>query len=613
MRSAGISTRFLPVNRRDMAHRGWDELDFLCVVGDAYVDHPSFGHAIVSRFLESLGYRVGVLAQPSWRGREDFEGMGRPKLAVLVSAGNLDSMLSNYSSPGKHRRMDAYAPGGRAGLRPDRATLVYCNRIRELWKDVPLIIGGIEASLRRIAHYDYWSNDVRRSILIDSRADLLVYGMAETQMERIASLLAEGTPAARIRDVPGTCWKTHDAGDVPDAISLPSFGEVSKDKNAFAEAFRLFYREQDFADGRRLIQDQGPWFLVHNPPPPPISTEALDRIYSLPYARREHPSYEPEGVPALKEVQFSIVSHRGCFGECAFCAITLHQGRVIQQRSVENILDEARMLTEKPDFKGYIHDVGGPTANFRTPACERQKTRGVCRGKSCLYPKPCAHLRASHQEYIDLLRRVRALKGVKKVFIRSGLRYDYILADPQGGDFLRELCRCHISGQLKIAPEHASPTVLAWMRKPSKETTERFVRAYREENVRIGKKQFLVPYFMSAHPGCGLKECLELAEFIRDTGLRSEQIQEFTPTPGTLATCMYYAGLDPFTGKAVYVAREGGEKAMQRALLQYWMPQNHNLVEKALTILGRRDLIGSNSKCLMPAKRQPRRFSDKKR
>lgn len=617
MRDTDMNSIFLPVDRTDMERRGWDELDFLCVVGDAYVDHPSFGHAIVSRLLESLGYRVGIIAQPDWRSREDFERMGRPRLGVLVSAGNLDSMLSNYSSPGKHRRVDDYAPGGRPGLRPDRATLVYCNRIRELWKDIPLIIGGIEASLRRIAHYDYWSNDVRRSILVDSRADLLVYGMAETQLERIASLLAAKTPVSQIRDVPGTCWKTHNAEDAGDAVLLPSFDEVSKNKNAFAEAFLLFYQEQNFADGNRLIQDQGPWLLVHNPPPPPISTEALDRIYALPYVRKAHPSYEPEEVPALREVQFGITSHRGCFGECAFCAISSHQGRVIQPRSVENILNEARILIDMPDFKGYIHDVGGPTANFRIPACGKQETRGACRGKSCLYPKPCVHLRASHREYIDLLKRVRSLKGVKKVFIRSGLRYDYILADPKGDEFLQELCLHHISGQLKIAPEHASPAVLSRMRKQPKETTERFVRAYREENARIGKKQFLVPYLMSAHPGCGLKECLELAEFLRDIGLRPEQVQEFTPTPGTLATCMYYAELDPLTGKAVYVSKDNGEKAMQRALLQYWMPQNYDLVEKTLTILNRKDLIGSGRKCLIPARANGRkqigRFSDKKR
>lgn len=608
---------FLPINREDMRRRGWDELDFLCIVGDAYVDHPSFGHAIVSRFLESLGYHVGVLAQPDWRNKADFERMGRPRLGVLVAAGNLDSMLNNYSSPGKRRRVDDYAAGGQPGLRPDRATLVYCNRVRELWKEVPLIIGGIEASLRRIAHYDYWSDDVRRSVLIDSRADLLVYGMAETQLERIAAMLASGTPVSEIRDVPGTCWKTHNASEAGDTILLPSFEEVSKDKRAFAEAFRLFYLEQNFADGMRLLQDQGPWLLVHNPPPPPILTEELDRIYALPYMRKAHPSYGAEGVPALAEVQFSLTSHRGCFGECAFCAISSHQGRVIQPRSIQNIVDEAKILTKMPDFKGYIHDVGGPTANFRVPACGKQETRGACRGKSCLYPTPCPRLRASHKDYIDLLKRVRTLQGVKKVFVRSGLRYDYILADPNGGEFLRELCARHISGQLKIAPEHASPAVLSRMRKPSKEVTERFVLAYRQENARIGKKQFLVPYLMSAHPGCGLLESLELAEFIRDMGLRPEQVQEFTPTPGTVATCMYHAEIDPFTGKAVYVAKNNDEKAMQRALLQYWMPKNRELVEKALTILDRRDLIGFGKKCLVPSQNggrvTPKRFSDKKR
>lgn len=610
-----MNKKFLPVSRKDMERRGWDKLDFLCIVGDAYVDHPSFGHAIVSRFLESLGYRVGVIAQPNWRTREDFERLGRPKLGVLVAAGNLDSMLSNYSSPGKRRGTDDYAPGGRTGLRPDRATLVYCNRVRELWKDIPLIIGGIEASLRRIAHFDYWAGDVRRSILADSRADLLVYGMAETQLERIAALLASGTAVSDIRDVPGTCWKTHDAADAGDAVILPSYGEAAADKRAFAEAFRLFYLEQNFAGGKRLIQDQGAWLVVQNPPPSPISTEQMDRIYALPYMRRAHPSYEPEDVPALREVQFSITSHRGCFGECAFCAISSHQGRVIQPRGEKSILDEARAIIDMPGFKGYIHDVGGPTANFRVPACAKQKTQGACRGKSCLFPKPCPHLRVSHKEYIGLLRQIRSLKGVKKVFVRSGLRYDYILADHEGGDFLRELCAHHISGQLKIAPEHASPAVLSKMRKPPKEDTERFVRAYREENARIGKKQFLVPYLMSSHPGCGLKECVELAEFIRDLGLRPEQAQEFTPTPGTLATCMYYAEVDPFTGHPVYTAKDKDEKAMQRALLHYWMPQNAELVGRALKIAGRVDLIGSGKKSLIPAgkeKLKTKRFNGKK-
>lgn len=591
---------FLPTTREDLDERGWRELDFLCITGDAYVDHPSFGHAIVSRFLESLGYRVGIVAQPDWRSTDDFARMGRPRLAVLVSAGNLDSMLSNYASRGKKRRKDVYSPGGRCGMRPDRATIVYCNRVRELWKDVPLVIGGIEASLRRIAHYDYWSDDVRRSILVDSRADLLTYGMSENQLEELASRLANDEALSKIRDIRGTCWRTHDKKELGDAIELPSFEAVRTDKKTFAEAFGLFYLEQDPVRGRRLVQDQGAWTLVHNPPAAPLTEEKMDRIYALPYTRRPHPSYKDEGVPALSEVLFSITSHRGCFGECAFCAISSHQGRVIQARSSKSILLEAEQMTRNPDFKGYIHDVGGPTANFRRRACDGQAAHGACRGKSCLYPKPCRELKSDHGGYLSLLRRVRQIPGVKKVFVRSGIRYDYILADPRGNAFLEELCAHHVSGQLKIAPEHASAKVLSHMRKSSRTNTEKFIRAYRKTNKKLGKKQFLVPYFMSSHPGCGLPEALELAEFIRDIGIRPEQAQEFTPTPGTASTCMYHSGYDPFTGEAVYVPKEHEERAMQRALLQYWMPENHDLVRKALRTLGRTDLIGHAPKCLVP-------------
>ncbi|MDR3332650.1 MAG: YgiQ family radical SAM protein [Synergistaceae bacterium] len=590
---------FLPTSATEMKRRGWDELDFLCITGDAYVDHPSFGHAVVSRFLESKGYRVGVIPQPDWRSPAGFAVMGRPRLAVLVAAGNLDSMLSNYSSRTKRRREDAYSPGGEAGRRPDRATIVYCNRIRELWGDVPLVIGGIEASLRRAAHYDYWSDSVRRSILIDSRADLLIYGMAETQLEMIAALLASGKPVREIHEVPGTCWKTHDRADAPDVTELPSYDAVSSDRRVYADAFKSYYLEQNFVSGRQLIQDQGPWLSIHNPPPPPMNTEALDAIYSLPYARRPHPMYEGHEIPALAEVRFSITSHRGCFGECAFCAISSHQGRVIGRRSAESIVNEARLMTRDPDFKGYIHDVGGPTANFRTRSCARSETMGACRGRSCLFPKPCRELEPSHREYLEILRRVRELPGVKKVFVRSGLRYDYIMADPDGMDFLDELCRHHVSGQLKIAPEHASEKVLSRMRKSSGGATEKFIRAYRETNDRIEKKQFLVPYFMSSHPGCGLREAVELAEFIRDMGVRPEQVQEFTPTPGTVSTCMYYSGIDPMTGEDVYVPRDTDERAMQRALLQYWMPRNRELVLRALEKAGRADLIGRSRKCLI--------------
>ncbi|GHV53093.1 UPF0313 protein [Synergistales bacterium] len=580
---------FLPVCREDMDARGWSELDFLCVIGDAYVDHPSFGGAIISRLLESLGYRVGVIAQPDWRSADDFARMGRPRYAAFVAAGNLDSMLANYSSPDKKRRKDAYSPNGQPGKRPDRATIVYCNRIRERFGDIPVVIGGIEASLRRTAHYDYWSDSVRRSILTDSRADLLIYGMAERQIEAVAPRLVSGENIRDMRDIAGTCWKTHNPEGAQDAVKLPSFGEVADDKRTFAEAFRIFYAEQSFA-GRRLIQDNGAWHVVHNPPPRPLSRDELDRIYELPYARMPHPSYDGD-VPAFAEVNFSITSHRGCFGECSFCALSQHQGRVIQSRSAAGIEREARLLTSLPGFKGYISDVGGPTANFIGGSCKKSVTDGPCKGKSCLFPKPCKFLPADHGEFIALLRRLRAIPGVKKVFLRSGLRYDYIMADPNGEEFIGELCRYHVSGQLKIAPEHAAPSVLALMRKPSAEAAERFIGAYKEANRRLGKAQFLVPYFMSAHPGCGLGEALELALFMKKLNARPEQAQEFTPTPGTVSTCMYHTGIDPFTGKNVYVAKEREEKKLQRALLQYWMPENRALVGKALKKLGKANLM----------------------
>jgi uncharacterized radical SAM protein YgiQ len=582
-----------------MAALGWDEIDFLLITGDAYVDHPTFGHAVIGRLLESLGYKVGIVPQPDWRSVDDFARLGRPRVAVLVTAGNLDSMLSNYSSPGKRRRKDAYSPGGQPDLRPDRATVVYCNRIRELWKDVPLIIGGLEASLRRVAHYDYWSDNVRRSILADSRADLLIYGMAETALRMVASRLASGEEIGSVRDVRGTCWKTHDASSIANSLELPPFDVVSGDKKAFAEAFGIFYREQNFANGRILIQDNGPWIVAHNPPAPPLSVEEMDMIYDLPYVRRPHPSYEGREIPAFNEVSFSLTSHRGCFGECAFCAIASHQGRVIQPRSAQSVLREAKALVRMPGFKGYIHDVGGPTANFRNSQCKKAVIEGPCRGKSCLYPKPCEYLQTSHGDYLELLRDVRALKGVKKVFVRSGLRYDYLLADPKWPVFLEELCAHHVSGQLKIAPEHVSKDVLRLMRKPSGEITGKFIRAYREMNRRIRKDQFLVPYFMSAHPGCGLEDALKLALYIKEANLRPEQAQEFTPTPGTIASCMYHTGIDPLTGEFVHVPKDTEEKNMQRALLQYWMPKNRPMVLKALRKLNRLDLIGESAKCLI--------------
>ena len=591
--------KFLPIDREDMKKRGWEELDFLVISGDAYVDHPSFGHAIISRWLEKLGFRVGIIAQPDWRSTEDFKKMGRPRLGVMVTAGNLDSMLNHYTASGKKRKTDPYSPGGAAGLRPDRATIVYCNRVRELWKEIPLIIGGIEASLRRMAHYDYWGNDVRRSILADSRADLLVFGMGELPVTEIVHALSQGREVSQIRDVPGTCWKTHDPANAADAVVLPSFEEVRSDKQVFAQAFKKFYLEQNHSRGSRLMQDQGAWNIVQNRPARPMTEKEMDKVYNLPYTRAAHPGYdEAGGIPALEEVRFSITSHRGCFGECSFCAIAMHQGRIIQTRSDKSMIEEASSFKKMKDFKGYIHDVGGPTANFVVPSCPDQDKKGTCAGKSCLYPGPCKKLEADHSRYIDLLRKLREIPGIKKVFIRSGLRYDYILEDKKT-DFLDELCRYHVSGQLKIAPEHVSPAVLKLMKKVPRNVTVEFIDAYRKKNRELGMKQFLVPYFMSSHPGSTLKEAVDLAEFIRDSGLRPEQVQDFTPTPGSVSTCMYYTGIDPMTGEEVYVPRDHEEREMQRSLLQYWVPENAATVKKALIKAGREDLIGNDSKCLV--------------
>jgi len=600
--------KFLPIDREDMKKRGWEELDFLVISGDAYVDHPSFGHAIISRWLEKLGFRVGIIAQPDWRSTEDFKKMGRPRLGVMVTAGNLDSMLNHYTASGKKRKTDPYSPGGAAGLRPDRATIVYCNRVRELWKEIPLIIGGIEASLRRMAHYDYWGNDVRRSILADSRADLLVFGMGELPVTEIVHALSQGREVSQIRDVPGTCWKTHDPTNAADAVVLPSFEEVRSDKKVFAQAFKKFYLEQNHSRGSRLMQDQGAWNIVQNRPARPMTEKEMDKVYNLPYTRAAHPGYdEAGGIPALEEVRFSITSHRGCFGECSFCAIAMHQGRIIQTRSDKSMIEEASSFKKMKDFKGYIHDVGGPTANFVVPSCPDQDKKGTCAGKSCLYPGPCKKLEADHSRYIDLLRKLREIPGIKKVFIRSGLRYDYILEDKKT-DFLDELCRYHVSGQLKIAPEHVSPAVLKLMKKVPRNVTVEFIDAYRKKNRELGMKQFLVPYFMSSHPGSTLKEAVDLAEFIRDSGLRPEQVQDFTPTPGSVSTCMYYTGIDPMTGEEVYVPRDHEEREMQRSLLQYWVPENAATVKKALIKAGREDLIGNDNKCLVQERRFRRRM-----
>jgi uncharacterized radical SAM protein YgiQ len=592
-------TDFLPTTREDMAKRGWEQLDFLFISGDAYVDHPSFGPAIISRMLEKYGYKVGIISQPDWRSTNDFKRLGKPRIGVLVSAGNLDSMLNKYTAAKKYRSTDNYSPGGQAGRRPERATIVYCNRIRELWKTIPLIIGGIEASLRRFAHYDYWSDSVRRSILIDSRADLLIYGMGEKQIKELSEQLAAGISIDNIRDIQGTCYRTESLDHLWEYTETPSFQDVSNNKQDFAEAFKTQYLEQDPIRGKTIVQNHGEYYVVQNPPAMPLSTQEMDEIYDLPYQRTYHPDYiAAGGIPAIQEVKFGIVSHRGCYGSCSFCALYAHQGRIIQSRSKESILQEARQITKLPDFKGYIHDVGGPTANFRQPACDHQADRGTCRGKQCLFPAACKSLNTNHNDYLELLRAIRKIPGIKKVFVRSGLRYDYLLA-ANDMEFLRELCEHHVSGQLKVAPEHISPKVTKLMGKAGKETYLKFKKAFEQANKDLGKEQYLVPYFMSSHPGAGLKEAVELAEFLRDTGYNPEQVQDFIPTPGSLSTCMYYTGINPLTREKVYVAKTPHDKRLQRALLQYRDPKNHELVYEALTTAGRPDLIGYEPKCLI--------------
>ena len=596
---------FLPICRRDMEERGWHELDFVFISGDAYVDHPSFGPAIICRLLEKHGYKVGIIPQPDWHTTKDFDRLGKPRLGFLVSAGNMDSLLNKFTAAKKVRHEDAYSPGGQAGHRPERATIVYCNRLRELYPDVPIIIGGIEASLRRMAHYDYWSNAIRRSILVDSQADLLIYGMGERAILEIAADLQQGVEVANIQDVHGTCYRVPNKDYAWDYIELPSFEAVRKDKKTFAEAFKIEYLEQDPIRGRKLLQQNDEWCVVQNPPAMPLSEEQMDGVYGLPYMRTYHPIYEKAGgVPAIKEVQFSLVSQRGCFGGCNFCAIISHEGRIIQRRSHASLIREAKILTHMKGFKGYIHDVGGPTANFRRTSCDGQLKRGTCRGKPCLSPEPCKLLVADHSDYIKLLRELRSLPGVKKVFVRSGIRFDYLLLAKD--DFLYELCKYHVSGQLKIAPEHISDRVTRLMGKSNRAVYLRFVEKFRRMNERLGKKQYLVPYFMSSHPGSELSDAVELAEFIRDMGYHPQQVQDFIPTPGTLSTCMWYTGIDPMTGEKVYSAKSYEEKRMQRALMQYWLPKNHEIVRKALHLAHREDLIGFGPKCLVRPRRETR-------
>ena len=593
-----MNQQFLPVTPEEAAARGWDAPDFVYVCGDAYVDHPSFGHAIISRVLEHAGYRVAMLCLPPWQDASAFTRFGKPRLGFLVTAGVIDSMVNHYTVAKKRRHDDAYAPGGRAGLRPDRATIVYCNRIRQAYRDVPILIGGVEASLRRFSHYDYWDDKVRHSILVDSGATLLMYGMGETSILECADWVARGMNPAGLSRLQGVCYMSKTADER--CVQLPSHREVCADRKKYAEAFLIQYNEQDPIRGKRLCQQQDDdRYLIQNEPCLPLSREALDAVYDLPYTRRWHPMYDKDGgVPALQEVEFSIASTRGCFGSCSFCAITFHQGRIIQSRSPESILREARLLTRLPNFKGYIHDVGGPTANFRQPACRKQLTQGACKGRQCLFPTPCKNLEVSHTELVDILRRLRALPGVKKVFIRSGLRYDYIMAD-KDSTFLRELCEHHISGQLKVAPEHVCPYVLDRMGKPRREVYDAFCRRYAQVNQRLGRKQYLIPYLMSSHPASDLQAAVELACYLRDTGFYPEQVQDFYPTPGTLSTCMFYTGLDPRTMERVFVARSPEEKAMQRALMQFRAPQNQALVRKALRLAGREDLIGYDRECLV--------------
>lgn len=586
------------MTREEMKAQDITQCDFIVVTGDAYVDHPSYGIALIGRLLQSRGYSVGIIAQPFWKESEDFTKLGAPRLAFLISAGNMDSMVNNYTSAGKPRREDLFSPGGDGGRRPDRATLVYCTKIKENFKGVPIIIGGIEASLRRLAHYDYWSNKVRHSLLLDSKADLLVYGMGERQVIEIAGRLDRGESIKALTDIRGTLYATSKLPE-GESIVLPSFSDVCSDKRVYAESFMKQYENTDALTAKCLVEPDGARFVVQNPPALPLEDHELDAMYEFPYTRRAHWRYDDDlGVPAMKEIQFSLASSRGCFGGCNFCALTFHQGRRIQARSHDSLLRESQELINDPDFKGYIHDVGGPTANFRKPSCEKQITKGVCAKKQCLFPKPCAKLDADHSDYVALLKKMRNQKGVKKVFIRSGIRYDYLLRD-DSELFFHELVEHHISGRLKIAPEHVDDAVLQAMGKPGAAVFEAFVKRYHEINKQHGKKQQVVPYFISSHPGSGLNEAITLAEYMRDHRIKVDQVQDFLPTPGTMSTCMYYTGLDPRTMKSIYVCRKGREKNMQRALLHYYKPENRKLVIEALTLAGREDLVGRGPHCLV--------------
>ncbi len=606
-----MTKEFLPVCRKDMLKRGWEELDFIYISGDAYVDHPSFGTAIITRTLEAHGYRVGIISQPDWKDAESITVFGKPRLGFLVSAGNMDSMVNHYSVSKKRRRSDAYTPGGVMGKRPDYAAVVYGNLIRQVYKKTPVILGGIEASLRRMAHYDYWSDRLRRSILLDSGADLISYGMGERSIVEIAEALEAGIDIKDITFIPGTVCKVKSLDSVYDAVILPSFEELKEDRLNYAKSFYTQYCNTDPFSGKRLAEGYGAhMYVVQNPPSAPLSQEEMDEIYEYPYMRTYHPSYEKlGGVPAISEVKFSLTSNRGCFGGCSFCALTFHQGRILQTRSHESLLKEAERFTKEKDFKGYIHDVGGPTANFRLPSCKKQMGAGVCKNRQCLFPKPCKNLQADHRDYVELLRKLRRIPGVKKVFIRSGIRFDYLMADKED-TFFRELCEFHISGQLKVAPEHVSDQVLKRMGKPKHSVYEAFVEKYGKMNERLHKDQYLVPYLMSSHPGSTIKEAVELAEYLNRTGHMPEQVQDFYPTPSTISTCMYYTGVDPRDMSRVYVPKNPHEKAMQRALIQYRDPKNYELVAEALQRTGRTDLIGYERHCLIrPRKNQMKKES----